>query len=703
MTVADDIGRILNPASVAVIGASEDQGKFGGRAFHNLMRHRYPGAIYPINPKRDQLFGLTAYPRVGAAPTPPDMVVMAIPQPQVRAAIAESSAAGARAAVIITAKFAEAGAAGAAEQDAIVAIARDRGMRLIGPNCLGVISPAHRLVLCSSPALDVDELIEAPIGLVSQSGAMMATLFDRAWDRGIGFSHCISVGNQADLELCDFVEFMIDDPATRVIASYVEGIKSPARFLALAARARAAGKPWLMVKAGRTAGGERAAYSHTASLAGSWRAFAAIARERGVTVMDEPDAMILLAAALARFPGRVVRRVAVVTTSGGSGAVVADRLADAGLALANFGAATAQGFSASFMPGQAANPVDLGGRKEGEAAHVASTAVELVATDPATDIALFAITTAPALARITGELADAAIAAQKPYVFVMQPGKAAAASRAALLQRRALFCDTIDDAIRAIRAWRDHSTSAPPTTASRPQGLPAPVAMADGTLGEMETKALLARYGIAVNAGELARDEAEAVAAATRIGFPVAVKVVSPDLVHKTEAGAVALGLATADAARQAMTRMRQSIAAHAPRARLDGFLVQAMVAGAAELILGVQRDAQFGPFVLVGAGGVLAELLDDVALASAPTTSEQARRVLRALKLWPVLTGARGRPALDIDAVVDTIVRLSWLAHDYRDSLAELDINPLILRAAGQGCVAVDGRARFDRGPRKE
>ena len=693
-----DIARLLNPASVAVIGASEDQGKFGGRAFRNLIRHGYGGAIYPINPARAELFGRKAYADVSATPAPPDMVVMAIPQPKVHEAIAASARAGAKGAVIITAKFAESGPEGAAAEAAIVATARAAGMRLIGPNCLGIISPANKLVLCSSPALDVDALIEAPIGMVSQSGALMATLFDRAWDRGIGFSHCISVGNQADLELCDFVEFMIDDPRTHVIVSYVEGIKNPARFLAAAERAHAAGKPWLMVKAGRTAAGERASFSHTASLAGAWRAFEAAATERGIVLMDEPDAMILLAAALARFPGCKVNQVAIVTTSGGSGAIAADRLSDAGVALARLAPATQEGLAVHFMPGQAANPVDLGGRRAGEAVGIAAATVGLVAADPAVDLTLYAITTAPAVARIATELADGALAAERPFLFVLQPGKAANQARAELVARRAPFTDTIDDAVRAITAWTALSRHRPRRAAERPAGLPVPTPLPSGALGEAATKALLARYGIPTNAGAVATDEKAALAAAERIGFPVALKIVSPDIVHKTEAGAVRLNIANAQELTAAMVEMRAAVSRHTPGAKIAGFDVQTMVSGAFELILGIQRDPQWGPMVLVGAGGVLAELLDDVVLASAPIAPTDALTLLRRLKCWPVLDGVRGRPKLDAVAAADVLVRLSWLAHDHRDDIAELDINPLILREAGGGCVAVDGRARIEK-----
>ncbi len=303
-------GELLNPKSVAVIGATEDQTKFGGRLYRMLLKHHYAGVVYPINPRRAELFGLKAYPALGDTPAIPDMIVMAVPRPSVIENIAEAARLGVKCAIIITSKFSDEGKEGARIEADLVATARRGGMRLIGPNCLGVISPANRLVLCSSPALEADTLPQEPIGFVSQSGALMATVFDRARDRGIGFSHCVSVGNQADLELCDFLEYFIEDTRTGIVCAYVEGIKDPARFLVLADRAREVGKPILMVKAGRTAMGARAAYSHTASLAGSFAALEAVCRDRGVVLMDDLDAMVLLASSLGRYPGVPCGRLA---------------------------------------------------------------------------------------------------------------------------------------------------------------------------------------------------------------------------------------------------------------------------------------------------------------------------------------------------------------------------------------------------------
>jgi acetyl-CoA synthetase (ADP-forming) len=685
------VAELMAPRSVAVIGASEDQSKFGGRLYRLLLKHGYAGTVYPINPNRAELFGLKTYPDIRATPQPPDMVVMAVPRPRVVEMVAHCAEIGVRCAIIITSKFSDEGPEGAALEAEIVRRARAGGMRLIGPNCLGLISPANRVVLCSSPALEVDRLHLDPIGFASQSGALMGTLFDRAGSRGIGFSHCVSVGNQADLEICDFAEYFLEDARTRVICTYVEGFKDPARFVDLARRARAAGKPWLLVKAGRTAAGAEAAYSHTASLAGSFEALAAVCREAGVVLMDDLDAMVLLAASLVRFPGRKVRSATILTTSGGGGAIAADRLAEAGIGLTRLAPETEQSLARLFSPGQARNPIDLGGRLAGgEAVEIADETMALIGADPAEDATIALLTTAPMLARTTAKIADAAAAAGKPCLFVMTPGHAADAARAELVTRRLPFTDSLDDAVRAVRGWLDWSTARVSATPQRPPGLPIGPSpgLPAGALDPASLYGLLRAYGLPVAEQAVCGDGEAVRAAAARLGYPVALKALGGTLVHKSDVGGVALGLASEAALTTALEGMRTCVSG------VDSFLVQRMVEGEAELILGVIADGQFGPQVAVGAGGILVELLKDVAIAPAPVSTETAREMLGGLKIHALLRGIRGRPALDIDAVVEAVVCLGWLAHDLRDRLRELDINPLIVRRRGEGCVVVDARA---------
>ncbi|WP_298012351.1 acetate--CoA ligase family protein [uncultured Castellaniella sp.] len=694
---AEVLSRLINPGSVAVIGASEDQTKFGGRLYRMLLKHGYGGRIYPVNPFRERLFDIPAFPSVDALPQAPDMVVMAVPQAKVKEQVAACAERGARCGIVITSKFSDDGPQGAALEREIVDIARSKGMRLIGPNCLGLVSPANRLVMCSSPAMDVDRLIESPIGFISQSGALMATLFDRMHAQGVGFSHCISVGNQADLELCDFVEMLIHDPRTRVICTYIEGIKSPDRFVDLARRAREAGKPWLAVKAGRTAAGGKATFSHTASMAGDYAALQAVCARDNIILMEDPAAMLLLAHAMESRPGRTVDRVAIVTPSGGGGALAADRLCESGIPLADFTPRTQAAFAEFYSAGQAQNPVDMGGRKyeAGEnSVDVAERTVQVVLADEGVDAGLVALTTAPMLGSVTEALVKGAESSAKPLLFVVHPGRAAQPSREFLRSRRVPYTDALSEAVEALAAWRRWSAFQPGQAALRPGGC-GPFESASGVRNEHESKRVLAEAGIPVNREVIAADEDEAVLRASEVGFPLAAKVISPMIVHKSDVGGVLLGVRDAAALGAGLRDMRERIARSMPQAEIQGFSLQSMETGELELILGARRDPQFGAQVLIGGGGVLVELLKDFAVLPAPVDPATVLRALRALKIAPLLEAYRGRAALDVDAVADAVVRLSWLAHDWRATDFEIEINPLKVRLAGQGCVAVDARAR--------
>ena len=683
--MSSDIATILRPKSIAVIGASEDQTKFGGRLYRLLLKHNFAGTVYPINPNRPQLFGLKTYPNLAATPTAADMVVMAVPRHLVQGFVTEAAAIGVRAAIVITAKFSDEGPEGAALEAEITRIARAGNMRLIGPNCLGLISPANAVVLCSSPALDTDHLIVGQIGFASQSGAMMATVFDRARARGVGFSHCVSVGNQADLELCDFVEYFIDDPRTSVICTYVEGLKDPARFTALARRARAAGKPWLMVKAGRTSAGARAAFSHTASLAGTFAALEAVCTETGIVLLEDFDAMLLLAAGMARFPHRPVTSATILTTSGGGGAITADRLAAGQVPLTTFAPATTAKLADLYSAGQASNPIDFGGRKNGEGVDIAGITTTIIGEDPAHDAVAAVLTTSPDMKASTANIADAIT---KPTLFVMTPGPAADTARAELVARGLPFTDSLEDAVRAIAGWCRYTAWAAPIQAERPADLPhAELPTAAGPVAPADLAALLTAYHLPIAPQAICADAHDAAAAAARIGYPVALKALGADLVHKTEAGGVILNLTTEAALKTAIADLQDRLGTS-----LQALLIQRMTVGEAELILGINRDPQFGPMVVLGAGGILVELLHDVVMAPAPLSPAAAAALLHRLRVAAILRGIRGRPPLDIAAVVTTIVNLSWLAHDHRERLAELDINPLIVSPIG--CTIVDARA---------
>ncbi|HWX49376.1 MAG TPA: acetate--CoA ligase family protein [Roseomonas sp.] len=698
------VARIVSPGSIAVIGASDDVGKFGGRVIHYLIKHGYAGRLLPINPKRATIRELPAHPSISAAPGPVDVAILAVPAANLAAQIEECAAAGVGACIVITGKLAEAGPEGEALQARLLATARAAGMRLLGPNCLGIFNPVDHAMLSSSLALEAEGFPPGHVGLVSQSGALMGTLVSLGHDYGAGFSRCISVGNQADLELCDFLEYLIEDDATKVICLYVEGLRSPRRFMELLRRARASGKPVLCVKAGRSEAGARAARSHTASLAGSYAAFEAVCRAAGAVVMSDPAAMIMAADAMARMPPLPApgKGVAVVASSGGSTAVLADQLPDAGLRLAEISEAT-RSVMEEWMPASHAHlPLDTGSFTAGSTVPAVEACIRAFMADPDIAAILYPMTTQPRMADYAALLPALAREGGKPILYAMTAGKVGDGARKAMAAANFPWFDRTGDVLQVLRAMeaeaagRDRGTAPP---AARPAGagpLPEglPKGLSAGPLTEPEAKRLMAAYGIPVTRERLVTTAGEAVAAAEAIGFPVVLKGVSRAVVHKSDLGLVHLRLQDAEAVREAFADLQARLDRAAPGGA-EGVLVQEMAQGGeAELILGTTCDPDFGPMVLVGFGGVLVEVLKDVQLAPAPLSAQDAEAMLRRLALWPVLAGVRGRPAADVPAAVDALVRLSWLAHDLGARLAELDINPLILRAAGQGALAVDGRA---------
>lgn len=686
------VERVVSPHSIAIIGASESIDKFGGRILHNVMRHGYEGRLLPINPNRETLLGLKAYPNIAAAPGPLDLAVVAVPATQLLAMVEECAKAGVGACILVTAQTAEFDAAGAELQDRVAAVAKAHGMRLVGPNCMGMINAPAKLGLTSSMTIQhVPSLRVGGVGLVSQSGALMATLFIHGYDVGVGFSRMISVGNQADLDLTDFFEALVDDAHTTTICLYVEGLKNPARFVELGRSANEKGKTVLAVKAGRTDAGLAAAKSHTASLAGSYAAFAAACRAGGVVLMDEPEAMIMVAGMLDKMGPFGAGSVGLVVSSGGGGAVTADRLTEGGVPMAAWTAGTVAKLETHFLPHHINNPMDLGAHKGALGPHVFAGTLDAVVRDPAVAVLAYMMTPQPLMADTTAALIRARQETGKPVAVLYDTSSFAPEITAQALEGGLPIVKRIDDLIRTLDAGirlRDLRADLTRPAPQKPAEFVMPASPGTGQLSEPEAKALLAAIGVPVPAEEIVDNEDAAVAAAARIGFPVVLKGVSHTVVHKSDAGLVHLNLGEAEAVKRAFAAIAKALPAGERHVS-----VQQMARGEAELIVGARYDDSFGPQVIVGFGGVLVELLGDVQTALAPVAPWQAEGMLKRLKLWPLLDGYRSRPKLDVAAAVDTVVRVSWLAAELGPRLRELDINPLLVRRAGHGVIAVDGR----------
>lgn len=701
MTVPRSLQALFEPRSVAVVGASPDPDRPGGRCVALLQRFGFRGAIYPINPRYGTIRELPCYPDFASLPGPADLAVVLVPAASVPGYLRAAAAAGTRAAVVCSSGFAEAGADGLRLNDELVQAARESGMAVLGPNCLGVVDLQHGLAATFSTAFDSDLPMRAgPVAFLSQSGAMGAAVFVRAQAEGIGFGCFVSTGNETVLDFNDFLEHLAEDPGLSLILGYLEGLRDGRRFVAAARRARAAGKTVAVLKVGRSDAGGRAARSHTGALVGSAQAWEAAFRRAGVLPVDSVRSLIDLAVALpGRLPARGPR-VGIVSASGGAGVLMTDRCMANGLVVAPLGEATRAAL-ARHMPPFAGmmNPVDYGpvyGDPD-----VVKALVEIVGADPEIDLVLFFLGLSPGMAGVLEHrLAAAQQAIGKPVVAAWLGGPEAGVARL-----RELGVAAFDDPGRAVEVAAQlvrAGAALPEITpraadASRAEATRATLraALAEGrtALTEREVKALIARYRIPVVPETLATTAEEAAAAAARFGAPVAIKAEAPALLHKSDAGAVRLNVMAEDAA-EAWRAVTEAAARVVGTEGVRGAVVQPMARPGLEVLAGLRHDPQFGPTLTVGLGGVLSEVLADVTTELAPIDHSLAHAMLDRLRGARLLGAFRGAAPRDHDALADLLVALGDLACDAGPLLAELDLNPVLVHPAGEGCTVVDGAA---------
>ena len=695
VTPLQTVCQILHPKSVAIVGASGDEQKWGGRLLRYMLRHRHDGPLYPINARATELMGLPAYASLRDCPGPVDLAILLVPRQHVRAALEDCVAKGVGCALCITAGFAETGPQGRADEEELVALARAGGVRLIGPNCMGLMNAHHNLCATTGVVMGtVDRLPVGGIGMASQSGALMGAMISRGVDIGAGFSSMVSVGNQADLGLNDFFEYLIDDPKTGVISLYMEGVVDAPRFAALLARAAAVGKPVCIAKSGRSEAGAKAAASHTASLAGAWPAFEATCRRWGVYLFETIYDLMQGAVLLQRGKRAAGHGVAIFSGSGGGGALLTDALEAHGLQLAELSEATQQAVAAVLPASHRQLPFDFGMLNHAAAPdpEVAGgsigIALDRAMHDPAVGAGILLLTTQPGQENVVQAAISAANRSTKPLLFVQGAGNHGEIARQMLREAGHGYLDSPHDALKVLGALTQR-TEPEPATAVLPD-IAVPADFPGGFLTEPDARRLLEAAGIPTTRWQFAADAETAVQAARALGEAVAIKAVSARIVHKSDIGGVKLGVQGDAAVRQACADIAAAAQA-AGAGALDGYLVTEMWRADTELILGVQRDPDFGPLVMVGAGGVLVELMKDVQLASAPLSHKAALAMLNKLRCLPLLTGYRGRPHANLNAIADVMVRLGALATS-SERLRELDINPLFI--AGDRIAAADARA---------
>jgi acyl-CoA synthetase (NDP forming) len=489
------------------------------------------------------------------------------------------------------------------------------------------------------------------------------------------------------------MDYFIDDAGTDALCVYIEGLRDPQRFARAAAACRRAGKPMVVLKTGKTADGVRAARSHTASLAGSYDAFAAVCRAHGVVLVDDPVTMVRVADLLLRFPRLTADGVGILSGSGGGAGIMVDRVIGAGLRLAQLSSQTRAALGQLLLPPQADNPVDLGGRLPNQPDDIAAPALRTLMADPDVGALLMYLTSMPFFAARTRTLATEALAAGKPVLALMLPGPAGEQPRAVLRELGCPYFDSTDDLLAAMHGLFDYHRMAAEAAdvPKRPTNLPAALPTLD------DLPRLVASYGIPVPRAVTCTTRDEAIEVAATIGYPVVLKGIVTDVTHKTDLGLVKTGLSDAAAVGEAWQDVASSVAAHGLTDAFTGVLLQAQVPAGLELIASIRCDPQFGPLVLIGAGGTLVELMHDVASAPAPLSRANAHRLVRSLRSAVLLESWRGRPARDVEAIVDALVRLSWLAVDLGERLIDLEINPLIAGAVGAGVRAVDLRATWE------
>jgi acetyl coenzyme A synthetase (ADP forming)-like protein len=677
----------FKPRGVAVVGASRDPHKLGYGVVRNLIEYRYRGGIYPVNPVASEILGHTCYPCVADVPDPVDLAVVVLPAPVVADMLDECGSRGIKHAIIVSGGFAETGPKGQAREVVLAQMAEKHGIRIMGPNCIGTIdthTPVNTTFVVGMPQV-------GDIGFMSQSGAMCAAVIDWARGAGVGFSRIVSLGNQVDVNETEMLGTMATDSQTRVITAYIEGVADGRAFMQTAEEA-ARRKPVVVLKAGQGASGAKAVASHTGALAGSAEAYAAAFQHSGVLCASTMEELFDWARALAWQPLPHGKRVAVLTNAGGPAILAVDAIEAVGLELAPLTKETRAYLRPRLLAAASVeNPVDV---LAGSGPGTYAVALDALLSDPTVDAVL--VIMAPndwfLPASLAEVICEVAAVHHKPVLASIM-GLASVDQALAILHQRRVpnfaFPERAPSALAAMlarRQWLD-TPPEPPVELTDVDRDAARAALVQGDLA-----GTLAAYGVTLPPTRLAADADEVIRLADEIGYPVVLKLVSAEITHKSDVGGVALNLTDGDMVRAAFDRIVAAARAAHPDAVIEGVLVQKMLTGGQEIIVGVRRDPQFGPLALVGRGGVDVELMRDVAMGIAPLSRSQAGRMLDSTRAGIRLKGWRGSPPGDRAAVLDAMLRLSQAACDFPE-IAELEINPLYVLPEGQGAFAVDVR----------
>ena len=693
----EELHRLLAPRTITIVGASSNAGSFGSRTLSNLVR--YTGEIRLVNPKYDKIGDRPCYPSLAALPEPPDCVVVALPREAVEATLCQAADARAGGVIVFASGYAETGKSDRiAQQSRLTSIAREARLPVLGPNCLGIINQ----LLNAGILFQAYEHFARPpgrVGIVSQSGALAYTLV-QGCQHGFGYTHMLSAGNSCDVDVLDLANYLLAQPECSAVACMLEGLNDGGRLLELGERARAAEKPVVVYKMATAQGGASAAKSHTGTMAGSAEAYAAAFRRAGFVAVEDLAEVSETAEFFSKAGPPQAPGIAVIATSGGAAVMAADQAHAFGLAMPQPGP-EARAVLESRIPdfGSARNPCDLTAQVLNDPQSFVTCAESLLG-DPAFGVLLLPqITAHKDITEKRAPIVSAVAERMKKPICIVWLAEWLEGPGAALFAQdpRITVFRSMRRCLRTLAYWHSwyadlkqgNASGARLTGASEMEEARAALSVPERTLGERLAKRVVAACGIHV-VRDIAVKEAEAaVGAAEELGYPVVLKLDSPDVAHKTEIDAVRPKLANAHAVRQACAEIVAAAREKAPGARLNGFLVQPMVNGNLEMVFGARRDLQFGALVMVGLGGVMVELLRDVVTELAPVTPATARHMLERLKCYPLLKGFRGKPGCDIEALALALARFSELAAAFSEEIEEMDVNPLI--CTPEGVVAVD------------
>jgi acetyltransferase len=698
----------FNPNAIAIVGASPDITKFQGKILKYLIKHGFEGKIYPVNPSYESVMDYKSYPTLTHIPAKFDLVIVIIRSDKVLGILEEAHSLGCLAAIVISSDFAESGEAGKRRQEKLQRFAHRSGMRILGPNCLGYINFSAKIAASGCTSLEKQALLNGKIGLVTQSGALMGSIFGRAQDEDIGFSLVVSMGNEVDVEAAEVIKYMLQDDNTEVVTGFIETFRNLDNFLDASNLAVQLEKPLVLLKVGQSEKGQQAAATHTAAITGSHDVANALFRRKGIVQINTIDQLYRTANLLSQVGLAEGNRVGIFTISGGACSWLADRCEALGINVPDLSNHTKKKLNEVFQYGFPANPLDITGQAISNQEYF-SALLNIFMDDENLDIILIGMTAMPFPKRAAEDIVRAANDCSKPLIVFWTFDKIGEKAYALLRKSNVPLFHSSESCLNGIKQLIEYSkfmrghrerASYPITSDAEDRKIRAQEYLSDkvGVLTEQESKMLLGIYDIPITKERVAQTLEETIAFAEEIGYPVALKVMSPKIIHKTDIGAVRLSICDKPELERAYFEIMESTKEIVKKSEIFGVLVQEMIQGRAEVFAGIINDQVFGPAVLFGLGGIFVELLDDKTIGVPPLSKAEALSLIKGIRASKVLEGFRQQKKCDLEAIADILVRLGEMAIDLEDYISEIDINPILVFPPDCGLKVVDATVNLKR-----